>query len=136
MGLRGSHGKKEGGQLRFCSDFLYLNAVTIKDACPIPRMDESLSKLGDTNSSPLWTCARPSGRSRCERRIERRPDSHEIGVVPVEEDALRLKQRDGHFSKTNGSGLDQSDDEVRDLVMCYVDDVVIATPTLEDQIVG
>ena len=39
--------KKEGGQLRFCCDFRYLNAVTIKDAYPIPRLDESLSKLGD-----------------------------------------------------------------------------------------
>ena len=37
--------KKE--QLRFCCDFRYLNAVTIKDAYPIPRKDESLSKLGD-----------------------------------------------------------------------------------------
>ena len=39
--------KKKGGQLRFCCDFRYLNAVTIKDAYPIPRIDESLSKLGD-----------------------------------------------------------------------------------------
>ena len=56
------------------------------------------------------------------------------GVVTVEEDALRLVQCNGHFSKTDGSGFDQSDKEVRNLVMCYVDDVVIATPTLEDHI--
>ena len=35
------------GQLRFFCDFRYLNAVTIKDAYPIPRIDESLSKLAD-----------------------------------------------------------------------------------------
>ena len=39
--------KKKEAQLRFCCDFRYLNAVTIKDAYPIPRIDESLSKLGD-----------------------------------------------------------------------------------------
>ena len=39
--------KKKGGQLRFSCDFRYLNAVMIKDAYPIPRIDESLSKLGD-----------------------------------------------------------------------------------------
>ena len=39
--------KKKGGQLRFYCDFRYLNAVTIKDAYPIPRIDESPSKLGD-----------------------------------------------------------------------------------------
>ena len=50
----------------------------------------------------------------------------------MEEDALRLVQGHGHFSKTDGSGFDQSDEEVRE--PCYVDDVVIATPTLEDHI--
>ena len=39
--------KKEREPLRFCCDFRYLNAMTIKDAYPIPRIDESLSKLGD-----------------------------------------------------------------------------------------
>ena len=39
--------KKKGNQLRFCCDFRYLNSVTVKDAYPIPRIDESLSKLGD-----------------------------------------------------------------------------------------
>ena len=57
-----------------------------------------------------------------------------IGVVPVEEDAPRLVQCNGHFSKTDGSGFDQSDGKYGNLVMCYVDDVVIATSTLEDHI--
>ena len=39
--------KKKGDQLRFFCDFRYLNSVTVKDAYPIPRIDESLSKLGD-----------------------------------------------------------------------------------------
>ena len=39
--------KNKGDQLRFCCDFRYLNSVTVKDAYPIPRIDESLSKLGD-----------------------------------------------------------------------------------------
>ena len=39
--------KKKGDQLRFCCDFRYLNSVTVKDAYPIPKIDESLLKLGD-----------------------------------------------------------------------------------------
>ena len=37
-----------------------------------------------------------------------------IGVVPVEEDALRLMQCDGNFSKADGSGFDRSDKKVRE----------------------
>ena len=39
--------KKKGDQVRFCCHFRYLNSVTEKDAYPIPRIDENLSKLGD-----------------------------------------------------------------------------------------
>ena len=38
--------KKKNGELRFCCEFCPLNAVTIKDASPLPRLDESLSRLG------------------------------------------------------------------------------------------
>ena len=107
--------KKKGGQLRFCCDFRYLNAVTIKDAYPIPRIDESLSKLGDAKffttldlGSAFWQVPlRKKDRER--NRICVR-----IGIVPVEEDALRLVQCNGHFSKTDGSGFDESDQEVRE----------------------
>ena len=37
-----------------------------------------------------------------------------IGTIPVEEDALRLVQCNGHFSKTDGPGFDESDQEVRE----------------------
>ena len=39
--------KKKVDQLRFCCDFRYLNSVMVKDAYPIPWIDESLSNLGD-----------------------------------------------------------------------------------------
>ena len=39
--------KKKGDQLSFCCDFRYLNSVTVKDAYPIPRIDENQSKLGE-----------------------------------------------------------------------------------------
>ena len=33
-------------QLRFCCEFQSLHSATVKDAYPIPRIDESLSKFG------------------------------------------------------------------------------------------
>ena len=38
--------KKKNGELRFCCDFRPLNEVTTKDAYPLPRIDESLARLG------------------------------------------------------------------------------------------
>ena len=37
--------KKKDGSSRFCVDYRKLNDVTIKDAYPLPRVDESLDQL-------------------------------------------------------------------------------------------
>ena len=38
--------KRKNGEFRFCCDFRPLNEVTVKDAYPLPRIDESLVRLG------------------------------------------------------------------------------------------
>ena len=38
--------RKKSGEMRFSCDFRPLNEVTVKDAYPLPRIDESLSRLG------------------------------------------------------------------------------------------
>ena len=38
--------KKKNSELRFCCDFRPSNEVTVKDAYPLPRIDESLARLG------------------------------------------------------------------------------------------
>ena len=39
--------KTKTGELRFCCDFRKLNDGTVKDAFPLPRRDESLSRVGN-----------------------------------------------------------------------------------------
>ena len=36
------------------------------------------------------------------------------GTVPVEEDALRIVQRDGHIPATNGPGTQECEKEIRE----------------------
>ena len=38
---------KKDGSLRFCVDYRRLNAETVRDSYPIPRMDECIDSLGD-----------------------------------------------------------------------------------------
>ena len=52
----------------------------------------------------------------------------------MEEDALRLVNATATFQRLMAQALTRVTKKYGNLVMCYVDDVVIATPTLEDHI--
>ena len=133
MGLRGSNGEKERGQLRFCCDFRYLNAVTIKDAYPIPRIDESLSKLGDAKffttlnlGSAFWQVPL--------RKKDREKSGSVLGLYQWKMMPFGLCNATATFQRLMAQALTRVTKKYGNLVMCYVDDVVIATPTLEDHI--
>ena len=149
MNPRNRHGlagvvmaKKKGEQLRFCCDFRYLNAVTIKDAYPIPRIDESLSKLGDAKffttldlGSAFWQV------SLRKKDREKTGFACELGLyqwkrTPFGLDALRRGRPSATatFQRLMAQALTRVTKKYGNLVMCYVDGVVIATPTLEDHI--
>ena len=127
--------KKKGGQLRFCCDFRYLNAVTIKDAYPIPRIDESLSKLGDAKffttldlGSAFWQVPlRKQDR-------EKTGFACELGLFQWKRMPFGLCSATATFQRLMAQALTSVTKKYGNLIMCYVDDVVIATPTLEDHI--
>ena len=55
--------RKKDGSLRFCVDFRQLNAATVKDAHPLPRIDDLLDALPGVRCSPHSTSR--AGTSRC-----------------------------------------------------------------------
>ena len=105
--------KKKGDQLRFCCDFRYLNSVTVKDAYPIPRIDESLSKLGDAKFFTtlflrldfLADTAEEAGQG--QDRVCLR-----VGSVSMETDAVWILQCHCHVSAVDGTRADRRDEEV------------------------
>ena len=47
---------KLDGSLLFCVDYRRVDAVTVKDTYPIPRMDEWFDSLGDANYFTSLNC--------------------------------------------------------------------------------
>ena len=112
-----------------------MNAVTIKDAYPIPRIDESLSKLGDAKffttldlGSAFWQVPlRKKDR-------EKTGFACELGLYQWKRMPFGLCNATATFQRLMAQALTRVTKKYGNLVMCYVDDVVIATPTLEDPI--
>ena len=127
--------KKKGDQLRFCCDFRYLNSVTVKDAYPIPRIYDSLSKLGDAKffttidlGSAFWQVPlRKQDRDKTGFACE-------LGLFQWKRMPFGLCNATSTFQRLMAHALIGVTKKYGNLIMCYVDDVVIATPTLEDHI--
>ena len=109
--------------------------MTIKDAYPIPRIDEGLSKLGDAKffttlglGSAFWQVPlRKQDR-------EKTGFACELGLFQWKRMPFRLCKATATFQRLMAQALTSVTRNYGNLIMCYVDDVVIATPTLEDHI--
>ena len=65
---------KKDGTTRFCVDYRKLNSVTIKDAYPLPRIDECLDALSSAVwFGCIWTFLVVFGNWVCQIGTRRRP---------------------------------------------------------------
>ena len=107
----------------------------MKDAYPIPRIDQSLSKLGDAKifttldlGSAFWQVPlRKQDRDKTWFACE-------LGLFQWKRMPFGLCNATATFQRVMAHALTSVTKKYGNLLMCYVDDVVIATPTLEDHI--
>ena len=124
--------KKKGGQLRFCCEFRYLKAVTIKDAYPLPRIDNSLLNLEmplnlDLGSA-FWQVPLRK------KDTENTAFACELALHRWKRKPFGLNDSTTTFQRLMDEALTSVIEIYGNVIMCYGDDVVIATPTFEDHI--
>ena len=128
--------KKKNGELRFCCDFRSLNEVTVKDAYPLPRIDESLASLGKANiytsidlAWALWQIP--------VRKVDRQETAFacELGLFEWRRMPFGMSNASATFQSAIARALLKIVNREVSMVMAYIDGIVIATETVEDHMV-
>ena len=126
--------RKKDGSTRFCVDYRKLNGLTIKDAYPLPRIDDSLDSLsGSAWFSTLDLC---SGYWQVSVKEEDRPKTAFVtrkGLFQFRKMPFGLSCAPATFQRlmeTVMAGLQW------EICLIYLDDVIVVGKTFEDMIVN
>ena len=124
--------KKKDGSLRFCIDYRKLNAATIKDAYPLPRIDDSLDCL----SGSKWFCT-----------LDLASGFWQVEMDPEDREKTAFCTRGGLYEfNTMPFGLCNAPgtfERLMELVLAglqweicliYIDDVIVFSKTVEETI--
>ncbi|GBG79551.1 hypothetical protein CBR_g29698 [Chara braunii] len=125
--------RKKNKDLRLCIDYQKLNAQTVKNAGPLPRIDDLLERLGGATYFS---------------KLVLKPGYHQIEIQPQDRYKTSFKTRYGHFEwvvmpfgLTNAPATFQAvmTTEFRDLldrsVLIYLDDILVYSRTLDEHII-
>ena len=128
--------KKKTGELRFCCDFRPLNDVTLTDAFPLPRIDESLSRISKaklfTSIDSAWAFWQIPLK-KCDRR--KTAFACELGLFEWRRMPFGLCNESATFQRSIARAFQKLIQQRHgSVVMAYIDDIVIATETIEDHI--
>ena len=124
--------RKKDGKVRWCVDYRRLNNVTIKDAYPIPKIDECL----DTLRGASWFST-----------LDMQSGYWQVGIHPQDQPKTAFATKHGlyefnrlSFGLCNAPGTFQRAMELvmRGLqwrtVLIYLDDVIVVAKTFDDQL--
>ncbi|GBG77653.1 hypothetical protein CBR_g24101 [Chara braunii] len=121
---------KKGGPLRMCIDYRGLNAITVKNVEPLPRIDDLLDRV---QGCRYFT------------KIDLKSGYHQIAVRPEDQDKTAFQTRYGlyefvvmPFGLCNAPGTFQHamnmifHDYLDKFIVVYLDDILIFSRTVEE----
>ncbi|GBG77398.1 hypothetical protein CBR_g23729 [Chara braunii] len=124
--------RKKNKDLRLCMDYRKLNTQTVKNAGPLPRIDDLLARLGGVKYFS---------------KLDLKSGYHQISIRPNDRYKSAFKMRYGHFewavmsvSLTNARATFQAaiTNEFRAMldrfVLVYLNDILVYNRTLEDHL--
>ncbi|GBG78040.1 hypothetical protein CBR_g25975 [Chara braunii] len=122
--------RKKNKDLRLCIDYRKLNAQTVKNAGPLPRIDDFLERLG---GAIFFS------------KLDLKSGYHQISIRPQDRYKTVFKTRYGHFvvmsfGLTNALATFQAamTNEFRAMldrfVLVYLDDILVYSQTLEEHL--
>lgn len=130
MGIADSLCAEKDGTLRFCVDYRRLNALTVRDSYPIPRMDECIDSLAD--ATIFTTLDANSGHWQIEIREEDKDKttftSHH-GLFRFTRMPFGLKNAPGTFQRVIDVILSQVKWQY---ALVYLDDVIIFSKSVDE----
>ncbi|GBG60065.1 hypothetical protein CBR_g396 [Chara braunii] len=125
--------RKKNKDLRLCIDYRKLNAQTVKNAGPLPRIDDLLERLGGATYFS---------------KLDLKSGYHQIEIQPQDRYKTAFKTRYGHFEwvvmpfgLTNAPTTFQAamTTEFRDLldrsILIYLNDILVYSRTLDEHLV-
>ena len=126
--------KKKDGSLRFCVDFRQLNAATIKDAHPLPRIDDLLDALHEarwfsTLDPQEWILASPYPRAgQGEDSIPHKVVANSLSLI---RSSFGLCNAPATFSRLMDHVLSSLHWET---CLFYLDDIIVFAATWEEHL--
>ena len=128
--------KKGDGTWRFCVDFRKLNAITKKDAYPLPRIDETLEKMGNA----LYFTSLDMGSAFWQIELTKR--AKELTAFVTSKGQFQwnrmpfgLCNATATFQRMMTKILAGLSLHYGNVVLCYVDDILIASHTIEEHLI-
>ena len=127
--------RKKDGSYRMCIDFRMLNKITVPDAFPLPRTDDLIEALGSASiftsmdlGSAFWQVPLPEDK-KYTTAFATPEGLYEFNRMP-----FGLCNAAATFQRLMSKVMKGIQSKYGNLVLCYIDDILVATNTVDEHL--